>query len=114
MADTIDWTLLRKRIAQTEVVLPERKRTRKDRTLEELEEYRRKERERNKDYRERNPDKVHEREKRWRHDNPDKVRAKKKRFYDAHKGDPVWMEEHRRRNREYKLRKRLEKLNNVA
>ena len=114
MADMIDWALVRKRIAQTEVVLPKRKGTRKKRTPEDLEEYRRKERERNKDYRERNPDKVHEREKRWRHDNPDKVRAKKKRFYDAHKDDPVWMEEHRRRNREYKLRKRLEKLNNAV
>jgi hypothetical protein len=39
--DAIDWTLVRKRIAQTEVVLPERNRTREDWTPEEWEEYRR-------------------------------------------------------------------------
>lgn len=115
--DKIDWKKVRARILTGPIfpmvkeVTASNKRRKKPETPEEIEQHRAKERERNKIYREQNPDKVHAREKKWRKENPEKVRAKKKRFYDAHKTDPEWMENHRRKNREYKQRRRMKKFN---
>lgn len=109
----IDWKKLRERIAQGPIfpiVKEHPKKRKKPKTPEEIEEYRAKERKRNKEYREKNPDKVHAREKRWRQENLDKVKAKKKRFYEKHKQDLVWLEAKRARQREYKRKKKLQRL----
>lgn len=108
----IDWQKLRQRISGGPIYpkTPPKKEIKKPSTPEEIETFRAKERARNKEYRDKNPEKVHAREKEWRKNNPEKVKAKKARFYEKHKTDPVWLEAKRKRQREYKLRKKLEKL----
>lgn len=101
--DTIDWKEVHRRIAETPVIVPPGP------SRKSIERRRRRDRERWNKYYHENTEHCHERQKEWEQANPDKVKAKRKRFYERHKLDPVWMENHRQKNREYKARKRAEK-----
>lgn len=109
IVDGIDWAEVRRRIGSAPVTRP-RRIAHPCRSPESLERRRAGARERQKRHYWADPEKSRKRAREWEKLNPDKVKAKKKRFYDSHKNDPVWMEEHCRRNREYKARKKAERL----
>lgn len=113
MEDKIDWRRLRSRIAETPIVVHPKHIKHPNRSPESLGRRKARARERAKERYRENPELHHARYKEWEKANPDKVKAKKKRFYDSHKNDPVWMDNHRRHNREYKARMR-EKRSMVA
>lgn len=106
----IDWTALRKRIAQTPVVVPPRRQHKKSLSPEAAEARRVRARERWTERYRANPEKYRAMQKKWEAAHPDRVKAKRQRFYERHKTDPEWMENHRRKNREYKARKKAERL----
>ena len=108
-SDKIDWAELRRRIAATPIIVPPKHIKRPNRSPESLEKRRIGARIRNKRRYWTKRDEVIAYRKAWEKANPEKVKAKKKRFYEKHKLDPVWMENHRQKNREYKARKRAEK-----
>lgn len=110
MSEQIDWQEVRKRIQQKPVIVPPKHVKHPNRSPESIEKRRAQSRKRSKEYRLKNPEKVHAAEKAWRTANPEKVKAKKKRFYEKHKTDPEWLEKKRARQREYKRRKKLERL----
>lgn len=103
MTDGIDWKLVRKRIAETPIVVPKKP------SPEAQEKKRAKSRARWKKHYWSNREKCLELQKEWEKANPEKVKAKRKRYYDTHKDDPEFKERKNARNREYKKRKREEK-----
>ena len=113
-ADNIDWSVLRSRIAETPVVSRPKHVKHPNRSPESLERRRVSARERQRKHYWEHRDEERQRQKDWEVDNPERVRAKRKRFYDSHKDDPVWMEARRQKNREYKARKRAERLAGAA
>ena len=102
--DTIDWKEVRRRIAETPLIVPSGP------TPEATERRRSRARDRWRKHYYANLEHCHERQKDWEAANPDKVKAKRHRCYEKMKQDPERLERKRRRNREYKARKRLEKL----
>lgn len=136
MEDEIDWKKLRERIAEGPIfplVKENKNQKTKGKTPEEIQEFKQKEHDRQKKWREEHPEKCRELQRDWAHRNPDKVKAKRKRNYDAHKDDPEWRnhrvekqrafmerlkadpvryELFKQKKREYKQRKKLEKLQN--
>ena len=109
-SDVVDWKKLRERIAETPVIMPRKHRRHRNASPEAVEARRADDRERWRRNYHAKPEQYHAMQKAWEDANPEKVKAKRKRFYDSHKNDPEWMENHRRKNREYKARKRAEKL----
>jgi len=107
--DKIDWAELRRRIAAVPIIIPPKHVKHPNRSPESIEKRRIRSRERSRKRYWTKRDEVIAYRKKWEQENPDKVKAKKKRFYEKHKLDPVWMENHRQKNREYKARKRAEK-----
>ncbi len=101
--DKINWTKLRARIAATPIILPKSK---KELEQERIERKKQRSRERWRKHYNEHREECIAKQRTWEKSHPEKVRAKKKRFYEAHKSDPVWMENHRRKNREYKARRR--------
>ena len=101
--DTIDWKEVRRRIAETPVIVPPGP------SRKSIERRRRRDRERWNKYYHENPEHCHARQKEWELANPDKVKAKRQRCYEKMKLDPERLERKRQRNREYKARKRLER-----
>ena len=109
MADGIDWGRLRARLLETPYVVKPKHIKHPNRSPESLERRRVSARARSKKHYWENREECLAAQRAWEIANPDKVKAKKKRFYDAHKDDPVWMENHRRMNRETKQRARFKK-----
>lgn len=108
--DAIDWKELRRRIAETPIIIPPKHIKRPNRSPESLEKRRKSSRERWKKFYYNNLEYCHERQKQWEHANPEKMKAKRSRYYAKLKLDPERLERKRQRNREYKARKRMEKL----
>lgn len=109
MADTIDWKELRARLLETPIVMKPKHIRHPNRSPESLEKRKIGARARSKKRYWANREKCLKLQREWEKANPEKVKEKKKRFYDAHKDDPVWMENHRRINRETKQRARFKK-----
>ena len=111
MDEQIDWTKLRARIASTPMPTSVKhiKKVEDVEDVDAVERRRAAARERSKKHYWANREHCIEVKKTWEAANPEKVKAKKKRYYDTHKNDPVWMEQHRQKNREYKARKKAEK-----
>lgn len=107
MADEIDWARLRARIAETPVVVKPKYIKHPNRSQESLEKRRIGARIRNKNRYWANREECLASNRAWEKANPEKVKAKKKRFYDSHKNDPIWMENHRLKNRETKIRRKF-------
>lgn len=107
MADDIDWAKLRARIAETPVVVKPKHIKHPNRSPESIEKRKIGARARNKKRYWANRDECLAENRAWEKANPEKVKAKKKRFYDAHKTDPAWMENHRRKNKETKMRRKF-------
>lgn len=110
MSEEIDWNELRKRIQKSPVLVRPNHVKHPNRSPESIEKRKKRARERWVEYYHENSERCHARQKAWEQANPDKVKAKRKRFYEAHKNDPEWMEKKRAKNREYKRRKKLERL----
>lgn len=108
--DAIDWNELRRRIAATPIIVPPKHIKRPNRSPESIAKRKERARVRWKEFYHENLEHCRERQRAWEHANPDKVRAKRKRSYEKMKLDPEWLERKRQRNREYKARKRMEKL----
>lgn len=109
MTDTIDWKELRRRIAETPVIVPPKHVKRPNRSPESIEKRRASGRIRCKKRYWNNREHCLQLQREWEKAHPEKVKAKRKRYYEKHKNDPEWMEHHRQKNREYKARKRMEK-----
>lgn len=134
--DKIDWKQVRDRISEGSVVPFVRRKGNpktKGKTPEEIQEFKQKEHDRQKKWREEHPEKCREAQRNWSKKNPDKVKAKRKRNYEKHKDEPEWRkpraekqkrfmerlkadpvryELFKQKKREYKQRKKLEKLQN--
>ena len=110
MADEIDWAKLRARLRETPIVVKPKHVKHPNRSPESLEKRREGARARCKKHYWANREECLRLQKEWEKANPEKVKAKRKRCYEKHKTDPEWMERKRARQREYKRRKKLERL----
>lgn len=102
--DAIDWKEVRRRIAETPVIVPPGP------TKESLERRHRRDRERWNRYYHEHPEHCHARQRAWELAHSEKVKDKRYRYYEKLKQDPERLERKRQRNREYKARKRLAKM----
>lgn len=107
MSEVIDWQEVRRRIAETPVVVPPHRVRKYKRTPEAIERRKVKSRERWRKFYHENLEYCHERQKAWEQANPDKIKAKRQRYYDKLKQDPERLERKRQRQREYKARLKL-------
>lgn len=105
----IDWGRLRERIQATPYIVKPKHVKHPNRSPESIERRRESARARTKKYYWDNREECLALQRAWEKAHPEKVKAKKKRFYDSHKNDPVWMENHLRMGRETKQRARFKK-----
>lgn len=110
MENQIDWKEVRRRIQETPIVVKPKHVKRPNRSPESIERRRASGRIRSKRRYWNHREECLRWQREWEKANPEKVKAKRKRCYEKHKTDPEWMERKRARQREYKRRKKLERL----
>ena len=110
MSDAIDWKEVRRRIQEKPLVVKPKHVRKPNRSPESIEKRKVGARARSKKYYWSHRDELLEKNRKWSKEHPDRIKAKKKRFYEKHKTDPEWLEKKRARQREYKRRKKLERL----
>lgn len=110
MKDTIDWSEVRRRIQEKPIVFKPKHVRKPNRSPESVEKRKIGSRKRSKKYYWNHREELLEKNKQWAAEHPERIKAKKKRYYEKHKQDPEWLERKRARQREYKRRKKLEKL----